>query len=114
MLYGLTSTSHLLQIVAELDSLSRDYPFEVPAYFALILRAFSVIEGIALRVDPQYAIVKECFPYLSRRLLIDNHPRTRTALRQLLYGVGMCKVHATPRNPTALSCSQGTQLEDWP
>lgn len=33
---------------------------------ALILRAFSVIEGIALGVDPEYAIVKECFPYLSK------------------------------------------------
>lgn len=32
----------------------------MPSYFALILRAFSVIEGIALRVDPQYAIVQEC------------------------------------------------------
>lgn len=52
----------------------------------LILRAFSVIEGIALRVDPQYAIVRECFPYLSRRLLTDDHPRSREALRQLLYG----------------------------
>ncbi len=31
---------------------------QVPAYFALILRAFSVIEGIALRVDPSYSIVK--------------------------------------------------------
>ena len=30
------------------------YPFQVPPYFALILRCFSVIEGIALRVDPQY------------------------------------------------------------
>jgi len=36
------------------------------ALAALILRAFSVIEGIGLGVDPDYAIVKECFPYLSR------------------------------------------------
>ncbi|KAK9823974.1 hypothetical protein WJX72_006718 [[Myrmecia] bisecta] len=73
-------------VTAQLDEVSRNYPFQVPAYFALILRCFSVIEGIALRVDPDYAIVKECFPYLSRRLLTDNHPRMRAALRQLLYG----------------------------
>ena len=35
---------------------------QVPAYFALILRAFSVIEGIALRVDPSYSIVKVALP----------------------------------------------------
>ena len=37
---------------------------QVPAYFALILRAFSVIEGIALRVDPSYSIVKVSTPGL--------------------------------------------------
>ncbi|KAK9801392.1 hypothetical protein WJX73_005895 [Symbiochloris irregularis] len=74
------------QVTAELDGLTRRYPFQVPSYFALILRCFSVIEGIALRVDPQYSIVQECFPYLARRLLTDDHPRTRAALRQLLYG----------------------------
>ena len=71
----------------ELDDLSKRFPFQVPSYFALILRAFSVIEGIALRADPQYSIVSETFPYLARRLLTDNSPRTRAALRQLLYGV---------------------------
>lgn len=70
-----------------MEDLAKRYPFQIPSYFALILRCFSVIEGIALRVDPNYSIVQECFPYLARRLLTDDHPRTRAALRQLLYGV---------------------------
>ena len=70
-----------------MEDLTRKYPFQIPSYFALILRAFSVIEGIALRVDPTYAIVPECFPYISRRLLTDNSPRVRNALQQMLYGV---------------------------
>lgn len=83
-----------MQVTIALDELSRDYPIDIPPYFALILRAFSVIEGIALRVDPDYAIVKETFPYLSRRLLTDDQPRARAALRQLLYGV--CLVTTSP------------------
>ena len=82
-----------LQVTVEMENLTREYPFQIPSYFALILRAFSVIEGIALRADPSYSIVSECFPYLSRRLLTDNSPRVRAALQQMLYGV---------RNP--LSC----------
>lgn len=74
-------------VTRQLEDLTREYPFQIPSYFALILRAFSVIEGIALRVDPGYSIVQECFPYIARRLLRDNHPRTRAALRQLLYAV---------------------------
>lgn len=74
-------------VMEELKRLQLTFPyFEIPAYFALILRCFSVIEGIALRSDPDYAIVQECFPYLSRRLLTDNHPRARAALRQVLFG----------------------------
>ena len=82
-----------------LEELSRDYPIDIPPYFALILRAFSVIEGTALRVDPDYAIVKETFPYLSRRLLTDNQPRARAALRQLLYGVCLWSPSPPPPLP---------------
>jgi len=35
---------------------------------------------------PSYAAVQECFPYLARRLLADDDPRVRKALRDVLYG----------------------------
>ena len=87
-----------------MEALTADYPFQIPSYFALILRAFSVIEGIALRADPSYSIVQECFPYLSRRLLTDDSPRVRGALQQMLYGVrhlccsSHCSIHLTPHS----------------
>jgi aarF domain-containing kinase len=46
--------------MAELETLGKTYPFSIPPFFALILRAFSVIEGIALTVDPDYSIVQVC------------------------------------------------------
>lgn len=45
-------------VMAELETLGKVYPFSIPPFFALILRAFSVIEGIALTVDPDYSIVQ--------------------------------------------------------
>lgn len=75
-------------ISLQLEGVARQYKMVIPPYFGLILRAFSVIEGVALQHDPGYGIVAKCFPYLSRRLLTDNHPRMRKALRQLLYGNG--------------------------
>jgi predicted unusual protein kinase regulating ubiquinone biosynthesis (AarF/ABC1/UbiB family) len=59
--------------------------FQIPPYFAYILRAFSVLEGIGLQNDPKYAIVQECYPYIARRLFSDNTPRVRTALRAIMY-----------------------------
>ncbi|PRW59939.1 eyespot assembly ABC1 kinase family [Chlorella sorokiniana] len=72
-------------VLEEIEKLTTVYEFRIPPYFALILRTFSVIEGIALQVDPSYSIVLQCFPYLSKRLLTDDNPRVRAALKQLLF-----------------------------
>ena len=53
---------HRAQVLKELDTLSASYPFQVPSYFALILRAFSVIEGIALRVSTMWFVFICCRP----------------------------------------------------
>ena len=48
--------------------------FQLPPYFAYIARAFGVLEGIGLKADPNYAIVGECLPYISQRLLTVRKP----------------------------------------
>lgn len=57
-------------------------------YFALIIRAISVLEGIALVGDEDFAIIDEAFPYIAQRLLTDDSPRLRAALRYMVYGKG--------------------------
>jgi aarF domain-containing kinase len=61
-----------LQITEDLSDISRDYVFVIPPYFALILRAFSVLEGIGLAADPDYTILDDCYPYLCKRLITDD------------------------------------------
>ena len=39
-----------------------DYPFRIPPYFALIIRAIGVLEGIALVGNPDFALVDEAYP----------------------------------------------------
>lgn len=58
----------------------------MPPYFAYIARAFGVLEGIGLAADPNYAIVGECLPYISQRLLSDTDPRTGSALKTFVFG----------------------------
>ena len=50
-----------------------------------MLRAFSVLEGIALINDPDYSILNECLPYISQRVLTDASPRARRALQTFVY-----------------------------
>ncbi|KAL6782132.1 AKC3 [Auxenochlorella protothecoides x Auxenochlorella symbiontica] len=71
---------------ADLAQITFDYPFRIPPYFALIIRAIGVLEGIALVGDPDFALVDEAFPYIAKRLMTDNSPRLRAALRYMIYG----------------------------
>ena len=72
-------------LAADLAQITFDYPFRIPPYFALIIRAIGVLEGIALVGDPNFAIVDEAFPYISKRLMTDDSPRLREALRYMVY-----------------------------
>lgn len=45
-----------------------------------------MLQGLGLSIDPGYSIVKECFPYLCRRLLTEDSPRMHRMLKSFLYG----------------------------
>ncbi|KAJ4835182.1 hypothetical protein Tsubulata_024990 [Turnera subulata] len=74
------------ELAADLAQITFDYPFRIPPYFALIIRAIGVLEGIALVGNPEFAIVDEAYPYIAQRLLTDESPRLRNALRYTIYG----------------------------
>ncbi|XP_043706526.1 uncharacterized protein sll0005-like [Telopea speciosissima] len=74
------------ELASDLAQLTFDYPFRIPPYFALIIRAIGVLEGIALVGNPEFAIVDEAYPYIAQRLLTDESPRLRNALRYTIYG----------------------------
>ena len=57
--------------------------FSIPNYFVYTSRAFATFEGIRLSSDDNYSILKECFPYLAKRLLSDDSPHAREALRTI-------------------------------
>ncbi|KAH9650083.1 protein kinase domain-containing protein [Citrus sinensis] len=74
------------ELAADLAQITFDYPFRIPPYFALIIRAVGVLEGIALVGNSDFAIVDEAYPYIAQRLLTDEAPRLRNALRYTIYG----------------------------
>lgn len=73
-------------LAADLANITFEYPFRIPPYFALIIRAIGVLEGIALVGDPDFALVDEAFPFISKRLMTDDSPRLREALKYMVYG----------------------------
>ncbi len=56
------------EVMAALNSLFFDYKIRVPSNLLLLLKALVIIEGVGLMLDPQYNIIKNIHPYVSRLL----------------------------------------------
>ncbi|PZU94457.1 MAG: hypothetical protein DCF32_22795 [Leptolyngbya sp.] len=75
-------------ITDEFSALMYEYPFRVPAYYALIIRSLVTLEGIAINVDPDFKVLSKAYPYVAKRLLTDPSPELRASLQDLLFKDG--------------------------
>lgn len=70
------------------SELMYEYPFRVPAKFALIIRSLVTQEGIALSLNPNFKIIEVAYPYVARRLLTGETPALRRRLLNVLFKDG--------------------------
>lgn len=75
-------------ITDEFSELMYEYPFRVPAKFALIIRSLVTQEGIALSLNPNFKIVEVAYPYVARRLLTGDSPGLQRRLLNVLFKDG--------------------------
>lgn len=75
-------------ITDQFSELMYDYPFRVPAKFALIIRSLITQEGLALTLDPNFKIVEVAYPYVAQRLLRGESPEMRRRLIEVLFKDG--------------------------
>ncbi|MBF2099069.1 MAG: AarF/ABC1/UbiB kinase family protein [Gloeomargaritaceae cyanobacterium C42_A2020_066] len=79
---------NIKRITDKLSALMYEYPFQVPAYYALIIRSLVTLEGLAITIDPSFKVLSVAYPYVAKRLLVDNAPELRQSLRDLLFKDG--------------------------
>jgi predicted unusual protein kinase regulating ubiquinone biosynthesis (AarF/ABC1/UbiB family) len=72
-------------ITDRFSELMYDYPFRVPARFALIIRAVVSQEGLAMRLDPDFRIIRVAYPYVARRLLAGDTAEMREKLLEVIF-----------------------------
>jgi predicted unusual protein kinase regulating ubiquinone biosynthesis (AarF/ABC1/UbiB family) len=82
------SSFNFKSITDSFSELMYEYPFRVPAKFALIIRSLVTQEGIALSLNPNFKIVEVAYPYVARRLLTGETPELRRRLLNLLFKDG--------------------------
>lgn len=84
---GKASDVNFARLQAELDEISREnvLKFSTPPFFTIILRSLTILEGVALSVDPNFKLVRGSYPYVLRQLLEpEDNQRTPVALQKLL------------------------------
>lgn len=79
-------------LAADLAQITFDYPFRIPPYFALIIRAIGVLEGIALVGNSDFAIVDEAYPYIAQ-----------VSCFYLFFGTSVIKFHLKKEGKKGLS-----------
>ncbi len=76
---------NLKNVTDNFSKLMYSYPFRVPSRFALIIRAVVSQEGLALRLDPEFKILKIAYPYIAKKLLTDNSDEILEILLEVLF-----------------------------
>jgi predicted unusual protein kinase regulating ubiquinone biosynthesis (AarF/ABC1/UbiB family) len=80
-------------ITDRFSELVYEYPFRVPAKFALIIRSLVTQEGLALSINPDFRIVEVAYPYVAKRLLTGESPKLRRRLLEVLFKDGKFQWH---------------------
>ncbi len=79
------ATFNFKTITDKFSEMMYDYPFRVPARFALIIRAVVSQEGLALRLNPSFNIVGVAYPYVAKRLLSGETEEMLEILLRIIF-----------------------------
>jgi len=96
-------------VTDDLSGVMYRFPFQVPPYYALIIRSLVTLEGIALSVDPEFKILGAAYPYFARRLMEDPDPSLRQSLKEMLFDGDIFRWQRLDN--LIASASQGAQLD---
>eukprot|EP00904_Undaria_pinnatifida_P008595 jgi/Undpi1/4866/HiC_scaffold_19.g08219.m1 len=57
-----------------IGALSEVLTFRVPPFYSLIVRTLTILEGLALFVDPDFRLIKGAYPYVAKQILNEDKP----------------------------------------
>ncbi|CAI7879343.1 unnamed protein product [Closterium sp. NIES-54] len=79
-------------LATQLGQTMYNFKFRLPAYFSLVVRSLSVLEGIALKRDPNYKVIASSYPWIAKKVLTDPSPQLRSTVTNLLFKEGQFRV----------------------
>ncbi|CAM9507589.1 unnamed protein product [Ectocarpus fasciculatus] len=67
-----------------IGALSEVLTFRVPPFYSLIVRTLTILEGLALFVDPDFRLIKGAYPYVAKQILSEDKPEMVALMKATL------------------------------
>ena len=83
---GEGSSLNFTQLNRNIATASREgvLPFSLPPFYTLIVRTLTVLEGLALSVDPSFRLIKGAYPFIAKQILQNPEPEMQSLLRTIM------------------------------
>jgi len=59
-------------------------PFRVPPFYSLIVRTLTILEGLALYVDPDFRLIRGAYPFIAKQVLTSNSKELKNLMQRVL------------------------------
>ena len=76
------------QLSGNLGRTMYQYGFRIMPFYYLVIRCLAMLEGIAVKNDPNFKVLGAAYPFIAERMLLDESDALQEALSDLLYSNG--------------------------
>ncbi|CAM9686993.1 unnamed protein product [Chrysoparadoxa australica] len=81
---GGASSLNFTRLNENVNKLSADLTFRVPPFYSLVVRTLTILEGLALDVDPDFRLVRGAYPYIAKQILGSNTDAMADLMKEVL------------------------------
>lgn len=81
---GVGSSLNFTRLNQNIERISDKLPFRLPPFYTLIIRTLTILEGLALYVDPSFRLIRGAYPFIAKQILTSNNPELMKLLRSIV------------------------------
>lgn len=79
---GRGSSLNFTALNKNINEMSYLLPISLPPFYTLIIRTLTILEGLALSVDPSFRLVKGAYPFIAKQVLVNQQNSSDAASQQ--------------------------------
>lgn len=81
---GQVSSLNFTQLNQNIQSISYLLPIKLPPFYTLIIRTLTILEGLALDVDPGFKLIRGAYPFIAKQILTSPSPELGLLLKEVI------------------------------